>query len=89
MVLRQRAMAVYTHRALRGSRRAEASPPGERRDEKRPRDRIGSKFVGCDLCRRRKAKFSCAGCEDAVYCGEECQALAWDFGHLQLCKSVQ
>ncbi len=90
-VLRTRALALYTQKLRRMTRRAEASPPqspGQRRPEKQPREPLGTKFVGCDLCKRREAKFSCEGCEGAVYCGEECQALAWDFGHLQLCKSV-
>ncbi len=88
MVLRPRAMAFYTQKLLRQTRRAEDSPPGKKRPEKQPRERLGSKLIGCDLCRRTQAKFSCEGCDAAVYCGQECQETAWVFGHHQLCKPV-
>ena len=68
------------------TRRADVSPPQPRR-ERRPekRSRTGTPFVACDLC-KRQARFSCGGCSKAVYCGQECQELAWTGNHEHACQ---
>lgn len=52
---------------------------------------LGSRdqLVGkCDMCRREGVRlFQCKRCKDAKYCGEECAATAWQWGHKLTCKS--
>ncbi|GAQ85220.1 hypothetical protein KFL_002240210 [Klebsormidium nitens] len=72
---------VEAGKELRGAERG-ASKVKEKKGTK--------KCSGCEKVETKRGEFrKCAACQNAVYCGRECQKSAWKAGHKDVCKGAK
>lgn len=45
--------------------------------------------MSCHSCRQRIARYQCAGCKSAIYCGVECQTAHWKSEHQLQCINLK
>jgi len=62
----------------------------EQGPEKRKRETSNSsekmQKLACQLCGEKKNLFTCAGCNQALYCSSKCQLIDWKAKHAKECK---